>query len=159
MVDEVREMMGQAYPEVLDPSNAQVSRIVLAEERRFIRTLDLGLGKLVELVNKLQNQGLVFRNMQMAHLEGEPKGAGPEKAGPRLLGRDIFTLYDTHGLPGDFIEDALRDFGIEADWAGFEKAMEEQRAKARASWKGGAKEAANPADAKIADRFTTEPDF
>src|SRR5258708_32645677 len=45
------------------------------------------------------------------------------------------------------------------DQAGFERAMEEQRTRARASWKGGAKEAANPAYAKIADQFTTEPDF
>ncbi len=43
--------------------------------------------------------------------------------------------------------------------AGFDDAMQEQRARARASWKGGTKEAANPAYAKIAETFKTEPDF
>src|SRR5205807_443141 len=51
------------------------------------------------------------------------------------------------------------DAGVDVDWVGFQAAMEEQRKKARASWKGGAKEAANPAYAKIVDRFTTELDF
>src|SRR5208283_4788766 len=45
------------------------------------------------------------------------------------------------------------------DEAGFEKAMHEQRTRARASWKGGSKEAANPALAKLAETFKTEPDF
>src|SRR5207302_599102 len=49
--------------------------------------------------------------------------------------------------------------GIDVDWAGFDNAMDLQKQRGRASWKGGAKEAANPAYAKIADRFTTEPDF
>src|SRR4029077_9659726 len=70
-----------------------------------------------------------------------------------------FRLYDTYGLPRDFIDDACRDVGLEVDWTGFEKAMEEQRTKARASWKGAHKEAANPAFAKIAETFKTEKDF
>jgi alanyl-tRNA synthetase len=78
---------------------------------------------------------------------------------PRLSGEKGFNLYETYGLPQDFIADASRDAGIEVDWSGFERAMTEQRTRARASWKGGAKEAANPAYARIADRFTTELDF
>jgi alanyl-tRNA synthetase len=79
---------------------------------------------------------------------------------PRLSGEKAFNLYETYGLPQDFIADASRDAGVEVDWQGFEKAMEEQRTRARASWKGGAgKEAANPAYAKIAAQFTTEPCF
>src|SRR5207302_9690044 len=49
--------------------------------------------------------------------------------------------------------------GIDVDWAGFDNAMDLQKQRGRASWKGGAKEAANPAYAKIADRFKTELDF
>jgi alanyl-tRNA synthetase len=78
---------------------------------------------------------------------------------PRLSGEKAFNLYETYGLPQDFIADASRDAGIEIDWQGFEKAMEEQKKRARASWKGGAKEAANPAYAKLAETFRTEPDF
>ena len=79
---------------------------------------------------------------------------------PRLSGEKAFNLYETYGLPQDFIADASRDAGVEVDWQGFERAMEEQRTRARASWRGGAaKEAANPAYAKIAEMHKTEPDF
>ena len=79
---------------------------------------------------------------------------------PQLAGEEAFRLYDTFGLPTDFMIDAARDLGVNFDEAGFEKAMLEQRTRARASWKGGSgKEAANPAFAKLAETFRTEPDF
>jgi alanyl-tRNA synthetase len=76
-----------------------------------------------------------------------------------LFGQDLFRLYDTYGVPRDFIEDMVRDAGIAIDWAGFDRAMEEQRTRAKASWKGAAKDVANPAYAKLAQTFKTEPDF
>jgi alanyl-tRNA synthetase len=76
-----------------------------------------------------------------------------------LDGEKAFRLYDTYGLPLDFIVDAARDRGVDFDQTGFDRAMEEQRTRARASWKGGAKEAANPAYAKLAETFKTGPDF
>ncbi|HUJ50017.1 MAG TPA: alanine--tRNA ligase, partial [Bryobacteraceae bacterium] len=76
-----------------------------------------------------------------------------------LPGRAAFELYDTYGLPRDFIEDACRDEGFTFDASGFDRAMQEQRTRARASWKGGAKETASPAYAKIAETFKTEKDF
>jgi alanyl-tRNA synthetase len=78
---------------------------------------------------------------------------------PVLPGFTAFRLYDTYGLPVDFIGDVTRDLGLGFDEAGFQTAMEEQRTKARASWKGTHKEAANPAFAKIAETFKTEPGF
>src|ERR1051325_10508384 len=63
----------------------------------------------------------------------------------RLTGEDAFKLYDTFGMPLDFMQDAARDQGIEFDRAGFDHAMDEQKARARASWKGAAKQTANPA--------------
>jgi alanyl-tRNA synthetase len=60
-------------------------------------------------------------------------------------GADAFKLYDTYGLPRDFIEDAVRDAGLVLDEAGFDGALQEQRERARASWKGAAKQTANPA--------------
>jgi alanyl-tRNA synthetase len=60
-------------------------------------------------------------------------------------GEKAFKLYDTFGLPLDFIQDTCRDLGIEFDQAGFDLAMDEQRERARASWKGGAgKQTASP---------------
>jgi alanyl-tRNA synthetase len=59
----------------------------------------------------------------------------------------------------DFIQDAVRDIGVEFDRTGFQQAMEAQRTRARASWKGGHKDVANPVYAKLAERFKTEPDF
>jgi len=62
-----------------------------------------------------------------------------------LPGDKAFKLYDTFGLPKDFIEDTCRDIGLRFDSAGFDRAMSEQRERARASWKGAAKQTANPA--------------
>jgi alanyl-tRNA synthetase len=137
MVQTVRKLMGGAYPELLDASAARVPEIVLSEEKRFLQTLDIGLRKLED---------------ELQPLAGKP--------GAVYSGEMAFRLYDTFGLPSDFIIDAARDLGVSFDEAGFEKAMQEQRTRARASWKGGTgKEAANPAFAKLAETFKTEPDF
>jgi alanyl-tRNA synthetase len=61
-----------------------------------------------------------------------------------LDGRHSFSLYETYGMPLDFIVDAARDSGIEFDIAGFEAAKEEEQARARASWKGGSQKSAAP---------------
>jgi alanyl-tRNA synthetase len=76
-----------------------------------------------------------------------------------LPGEIAFRLYDTYGLSLDLIQDEGTWRGYKVDTIGFEKAMQEQRTRARASWKGGAKEAANPAYAKLAETFKTEPCF
>ncbi|HUL18845.1 MAG TPA: alanine--tRNA ligase, partial [Steroidobacteraceae bacterium] len=63
-----------------------------------------------------------------------------------LRGSEAFKLYDTYGLPLDFMTDAARDAGLQFDQSGFDKALEGQRERARASWKGGpGKAAASPA--------------
>jgi alanyl-tRNA synthetase len=136
MVGTVRSLMGKAYPELLEPHADRVPEIVLAEEKRFGHTLDIGLRKLEE--------------------ELKPLAAKP---GSVYSGEAAFRLYDTYGLPMDFILDAARDLGVQFDQSGFEKAMHEQRTRARASWKGVHKEAANPAYAKLAETLHTEPDF
>jgi len=69
-------------------------------------------------------------------------GSGSER---RVLhGREAFHLYETYGLPLDFMMDAARDAGIDFDLTGFEEARAEEQARARASWKGGAKQSASP---------------
>ncbi len=167
VVNDVLDQMKQAYPE-LEDTRETVERVVKDEENRFWRTLDVGLGKLEkdleESVDSFKPSLAASEDLKVgADLqlsEGEKQELQSVVArGPIYAGAKAFRLYDTYGLPRDFIEEACRDQGIIFDAIGFERAMEEQRKKARASWKGGAKEAANPAYAKIADRFTTEPDF
>jgi alanyl-tRNA synthetase len=150
MVNVVRDLMGDAYPELREPATSRIPEVVLGEEKRFGHTLDIGLKKLDAHLSAWSSPSLE-RSRALA-LE-------KPVSGPFESGFEAFTLYDTYGLPRDFIEDAYRDAGIPFPTEGFEKAMQEQRARARASWKGGAKETANPAYAKIADRFKTKPDF
>ena len=64
---------------------------------------------------------------------------------PKLAGSAAFHLYETYGLPLDFMMDAARDAGINFDLEGFEQARAEEQARARASWKGGTKQSASPA--------------
>ena len=149
MVHAVARLMRDAYPE-LGESEKQVSKMVHGEELRFARTLDAGLSKLDSVVSKYT-----------ASFQGDYQPHLPSTSLPPL-GIEAFKLLDTYGLPLDFTRDVLRDAGItfdKVDEADFEKAMEEQRTKARASWKGTHKEAANPAFAKIAETFKTELGF
>jgi len=63
----------------------------------------------------------------------------------KLRGDRAFHLYETYGLPKDFIQDACHDAGIDFDDVGFEAARAEEQARARASWKGGSQKSASPA--------------
>jgi len=167
MVFTVRDLMADAYPE-LHESAERVSEIVNAEETRFARTLYKGLGPLEDDImlavlggssaeNLARNESL--RKDERTKLLNKIEAM--KRSGHSMIyrGERAFKFYDTFGLPLDFIQDVIRDFGADFEQTSFDKAMLEQRKRARASWKGGAKEATNPAYAKIADRFTTEPDF
>jgi alanyl-tRNA synthetase len=65
-------------------------------------------------------------------------------------GKAAFDLYQTYGLPLDFIVDAVRDAHLRFDMEGFEKAKEEEQARARASWKGGSQKTASPVYRELA---------
>ncbi|HLZ49106.1 MAG TPA: alanine--tRNA ligase, partial [Candidatus Acidoferrum sp.] len=162
MVLAVTELMSQAYPELRE-SGQRVMKIVDAEETRFARTLSIALSKLDDLIESAM-QGLdSTADEVIGDVVGGASASQVDYIRHRahmLDGEDAFKLYDTFGLPVDFIQDAARDAGVEFDQSGFDSAMEEQRTRARASWKGGAgKEAANPAYAKIVETFKTEKDF
>jgi len=167
MVSKVRDQIGSAYPELAE-SYATVHQVVTNEESRFWRTLEAGLDKLEADLEQARHdfasRSVPFKALEADNFRGLTEAQISEARaimarGPVYEGTKAFRLYDTFGLPRDFVVDAARDLGITFDESGFEKAMQEQRTRARASWKGGAKEAANPAYAKIADRFTTELDF
>jgi len=140
MADAVLNEMDGAYPELKENFD-RVRQVLLGEEQRFSRTITVGLKKFAEYAG---NSG--------GAMDGPAKGAS-------LSGEKAFMLYDTYGLPRDFIEDVARDAGIAVEWPEFERAMQEQRTRARASWKGATKESANPAYAKLAETFKTEPGF
>jgi alanyl-tRNA synthetase len=143
MMVRVRSLMGDAYPELREPSATRFPEIVVSEEIRFGHTLAIGMKKLDEIIKDFQSAR-----------DAEKHGTG------FLPGDRAFVLYDTYGLPQDFIEDAARDAGLRFDEPGFDIAMNRQRERARATWKGGVgKELANPAYAKIAETFKTEKDF
>jgi alanyl-tRNA synthetase len=175
MVFAVRDQMREAYPE-LNSSAERVAKAVETEETRFAHTLDIGMQRLEALLenSRLERSGLIaaavsdlvmadqaysiaIRNptpdndkfAQKIYSETYERidaNTGP----PTLRGDSAFQLYDTFGLPKDFIEDAARDQGIEFDQAGFDLAMAEQRERARASWKGGAgKATASPVFATL----------
>ncbi len=102
--------MGQAYPE-LPRAQALITEVLEREETRFRQTLEKGLRLLDEATEDLGD-------------------------GDSLPGATAFRLYDTFGFPYDLTEDALRARGISVDRAGFDASMAEQKAAARAAWKG-----------------------
>jgi alanyl-tRNA synthetase len=124
MVDAVRDEMQTAYPELTETAG-RVAKVVRAEEERFGRTLALGSKQLDSAIERVR------------------KDAG--EGSPMLPGATAFHLYETYGLPLDFMVDAARDQGIDFDLTGFEMARSEEQVRARASWKGGAKATASPA--------------
>ncbi|WP_026841612.1 alanine--tRNA ligase [Citrifermentans bremense] len=112
VVDAVNTMMGDAYPELLEREH-YVKKVILAEEERFIETLDRGLAILNEETAALRAKG--------------------EKV---ISGEVIFKLYDTFGFPVDLTADIVESEGFTLDEDGFALCMEKQRVKARENWKG-----------------------
>ncbi|MDP1670319.1 alanine--tRNA ligase [Phaeovulum sp.] len=110
LVPTLVRQMGAAYPE-LNRAQALIEETLKLEETRFRTTLDRGLKLLDDELARL------------------PEGA-------ELPGAAAFKLYDTYGFPLDLTQDALREQGRAVEVAGFDAAMEAQKAKARASWAG-----------------------
>ncbi|BDW85356.1 alanine--tRNA ligase [Roseicyclus marinus] len=115
LVPSLVQQMGQAYPE-LGRAQALITETLKLEEERFKTTLDRGLKLLDE------------------ELSGLDEGAA-------LPGAAAFKLYDTYGFPLDLTQDALREKGRAVDTDGFDAAMAEQKAKARAAWSGSGEQA------------------
>jgi alanyl-tRNA synthetase len=152
MVFAVCDLMKDAYPE-LKESAERVSKAVHAEETRFARTVQLGLTRLQPLIKNAQEvlshwddqRVRRFLRPLYSHEVTAEDVESFRRESKVLLGEDVFRLYDTYGLPLDFIEDVCRDSSVILDRAGFDAALQEQRVRAKASWKGGQKQTANPA--------------
>ena len=174
MVFAVRDEMATAYPELRDTAERVSKTVLAEEQQfaRVMtlgtRKLELALtmaaqptvAKWVEEVTQEAPQAYkdafqIYKDPQ-ALMNLESPGANLAfvlsgisdylEADPHfeLLGREAFRLYETFGLPFDYIVETARDFGFSVDEDGFERAKEEEQARARASWKGGSQKSAAP---------------
>ncbi len=109
-VDKVVEIMGSVYPELIEKKDL-VTKVILAEEERFQRTIEQGLDRLYSVMSELESQGLKI-----------------------IPGKDAFDLYDTYGFPLDLTQNVAEEKGFTVDESEFQKAMEEQRQRGRAAW-------------------------
>jgi alanyl-tRNA synthetase len=120
LVDTLVRDFGDAYPD-LRTGHQSVARTIRSEEERFDAVLANGLPRLEDLLDRAA-------------------------AGDRVVsGEAAFRLYDTHGMPRDFIEDMVEERKLTLDREGFERAMAGQRDKARAKSKFGAQAAGDTA--------------
>ena len=127
LVPALVRQMGQAYPE-LGQAQALIEESLLLEETRFKTTLDRGLKLLDEETKTFVS-------------------------GSTLSGQTAFKLYDTFGFPLDLTQDALREKGVDVDVEGFNHAMSEQKAKARAAWIGSGEVADESIWFDLADKY------
>ncbi|GLV30130.1 alanine--tRNA ligase [Sphingobium sp. TomTYG75] len=118
--------MGGAYQELVR-AQPLIEETLLREETRFRQTLEKGLKLLDEATVDLSEGGT-------------------------LPGETAFKLYDTFGFPYDLTEDALRSRGLGVDREGFDAAMAEQKAAARAAWKGSGEKASDEIWFDIAEK-------
>ncbi|WP_371924823.1 alanine--tRNA ligase [Endozoicomonas sp. SCSIO W0465] len=114
LVGSLVKVMGDAYPDLVR-NQTHIERVLLQEEEQFTRTLDKGMKLLEESIAVLKECA----------------------RGDVISGETLFTLYDTYGFPVDLTEDIARERGLKVDIDGFEKALEAQRERARASSKFG----------------------
>ena len=106
LVTPLGEIMGEAYPELIDRAES-IAGTIKREEEQFARTLDKGMGVLEAALKDLK--------------------------GKTLPGELIFLLYDTYGFPTDLTNDIARERGYSLDMAGYETCMTEQRDRARSA--------------------------
>ena len=116
VIDDFRE----AYPD-LNNKKDFIQKVVINEEESFGNTLQYGTQRLEEILEKVRKEKLTA-----------------------IPGEEIFKLYDTYGFPTDLVDETAKDAGLALDMEGYTRAMNDQKAKAIASWKGsGEKEVAS----------------
>jgi len=114
LVPVVVEIMGSAYPELVK-NREHIQRSIYLEEKKFHETLHDGMKVVEEIISRVKRQNSSI-----------------------IDGKDAFLLYDTYGFPYDLMEDIAEEHGLKVDRTGFERAMEEQRRRARAAQEEGA---------------------
>jgi alanyl-tRNA synthetase/REP element-mobilizing transposase RayT len=144
LVSVLVEKMGEVFPE-LRKKQSNVEEVIKTEEEAFNNTLDRGIELFEEAVREIgfigpsvQVPGIMNRSTTVGKLEILPSGEKSEVTfgGPgRIAGSFAFKLYDTYGFPLDLTELMARERGLTVDVEGFNKLMDEQRARARAAQK------------------------
>ncbi len=129
VAETVIDEMASVYPELAE-RRAYITDRIRREEERFSETL---------------SKGLVILESEIARLRGQDV----------LSGDVAFKLYDTYGFPLDLTEDILRGHSLRVDHAGFESAMQEQRTRARAAWKGSGDTSIDEVYGRLAADFKT----
>ena len=139
MVYAVRDLMQGAYLELVD-SAARVAKVIEAEEKQFARVLEAGAIAFERVIRNAREVSSASREST-----GMSTYVQAIRFESKISGKEAFHLYETYGLPLDFMVDAARDAEISFDMEGFEAARAEEQARARASWKGGSQKSASPA--------------
>ena len=112
LVDSVSVALGEIYPEVI-AERSRAAKVLKFEEERFAKTLEQGMRIMDDLVDTVKKNGQ-----------------------KEIPGSEIFRLYDTYGFPFDLAKDIAMDHRLSLDEEGFQKEMEAQKKRARASWTG-----------------------
>ncbi len=118
LLPEVRDIMGGAYPEILDNED-YIGKLLTQDETRFHNTLDEGQRRADDMIHLAISQGRTS-----------------------VSGKDAFLLYDTYGFPIDLTKDMAREKGISVDEAGFDEQMSLQRERSRRNHQDGPGDAA-----------------
>ncbi len=124
----VVELMGEPYPELVAAQDT-IQQVVTTEDRLFSSTLTSGVKRLEDILKKTE--------------------------GTEIKGSDAFMLYDTYGLREDLITYIAERSGYTVDWEGFGAELEEQRRRARESWKGFAARKVEEVYRTLAEQATT----
>jgi len=109
LVDTLCDVMGEAYPEIINKSS-HIKQVIKSEESSFLKTLDKGIIIFEDIVDKLADN-------------------------EKIKGVDAFKLYDTYGFPLDLTELLAKEKNIDVDIDGFNAEMNNQKNKARESGK------------------------
>jgi alanyl-tRNA synthetase len=148
LVDVLAETMGDVFPEIR-AKKKHVQDVIRVEEESFNKTLDRGIELFEEAVGEYRVKSAVHRESMKAlpnaadlgfsHAyvrgEGDAKSIQAIDSNGNVLAPFAFKLYDTYGFPLDLTELMARERGLTVDTQGFEKLMDEQRARARAAQK------------------------
>jgi alanyl-tRNA synthetase len=124
LTGKVAELMAEPYPELMGTVE-RIAAVVKSEELRFAQTMTIAIEQFEQVVKE--------------------STATSQVSSRSLPGDKLFRLYDTFGMPLDWIKEMADERGLDIDEAGFDAEMQRQRERARASWKGGAKEVLSPA--------------
>jgi alanyl-tRNA synthetase len=112
LIPVVVDLMGDVFPELVERREVVTTQL-RQEEERFARTLNSGTDVAQRELERLKRSG--------------------EEVVP---GRTVFDLYQTHGIPSELLEEFAQEEGLSIDREGFEAALEEERQRGQASWRG-----------------------